>query len=78
MNYVDWVGTIGVSILLIAFFLNLNKTLSTDSLVYISLNLIGAAIACMASVLLQYWPFIVLEASWTLVSLFGLIKGLKK
>jgi hypothetical protein len=78
MNYIDWVGTIGVSILLLAFFLNLNKSLSSDSIVYIFLNFIGAAVACIASVLLNYWPFIILEASWTLVSLFGLIKGLKK
>jgi len=42
-----------VSILLMAFLLNLLKRVSHDSLIYILLNLFGAAIACFASVLLK-------------------------
>jgi hypothetical protein len=68
----DWIGTIGVSILLMAFLLNLLKKISQDSLTYILLNLVGAAIACFASVLLKYWPFIILEGVWTMVSAFAL------
>jgi hypothetical protein len=37
------------------------------------LNVAGAAIACAASVLLKYWPFIILEGCWTIVSAAGLI-----
>ena len=40
----------------------------------ILLNLIGAAFACTASVLLDYWPFIILEGIWALVSLYALLK----
>ena len=78
MNITDWVGVIGVSILLIAFLLNLMNKISSDGILYISLNLIGAAIACLASILLKYVPFIVLEAVWTIVSLFSLIKRLTR
>ena len=73
MTTTDWVGFIGVTILLIAFFLNLNDTLKKEGLTYLFLNFIGAGIACFASVLLNYLPFIILEGSWTLVSAFGLI-----
>ncbi len=73
MTITDWIGFIGVTILLLAFFLNLRNVLSKDSLAYLSLNLIGAGIACYASVLLNYWPFIILEGAWTLVSAYGLI-----
>jgi nicotinamide riboside transporter PnuC len=72
MNTTDWIGFIGVTILLVAFFLNLTHKIKQDSLVYLAMNFIGAGIACLASVLLKYVPFIILEGSWTLVSAFGL------
>jgi hypothetical protein len=73
MTQTDWTGIIGVAILLIAFFLNLIDILKKDSLTYILLNITGAGIACFASVLLKYMPFIFLEACWTMVSAIGLI-----
>lgn len=78
MTYTDWIGTIGVSILLSAFFLNLFNKISKDKPWYEILNIAGAVIACYASVLLRYVPFIILEASWALVSIMGLIKFYRK
>ncbi|MBS1977372.1 MAG: hypothetical protein JST46_08370 [Bacteroidetes bacterium] len=77
MNLTDWTGFIGVTILLLAFFLNLYDLLRKDSIYYLLLNSIGAGIACLASVLLNYWPFIILEGCWTLVSLAGLLRVLR-
>jgi len=74
MTTTDWVGSIGVAILLLAFFLNLTGKLSRDSISYILMNVIGAGMACAASIMLNYIPFIILEAAWTLVSLFSLVK----
>jgi hypothetical protein len=74
MTFVDWIGFIGVTILLVAYFLNLKEVIENDSLVYLILNVLGSGIAGFASVLLKYMPFIILEGSWLLVSLFGLIK----
>tara|TARA_R110002126_G_scaffold71588_3_gene179484 strand:- start:361 stop:600 length:240 start_codon:yes stop_codon:yes gene_type:complete len=78
MTTTDWVGFIGVTILLIAFFLNLNNTIKKESIIYLSLNFIGAGIACFASLLLNYLPFIILEGSWTLVSAYGLLNYFRK
>ena len=78
MILTDWIGFIGVTILLIAYFLNLTNRLSKESLGYLSLNFIGAGIACFASILLDYMPFIILEGSWTIVSAYGIIQYLKK
>nr|WP_315165499.1 hypothetical protein [uncultured Flavobacterium sp.] len=78
MALTDWIGFIGVTILLIAYFLNLTNRLSKESLGYLSLNFIGAGIACFASVLLHYMPFIILEGSWTIVSAYGIIQYFKK
>jgi len=78
MNYNDWIGFIGVSILLVAFFLNLSNKLHKDSYAYILMNIFGAGIACFASVLINYIPFVVLEACWTVVSVIALIGVVRK
>jgi hypothetical protein len=72
MNSTDWIGAIGVTILLLAYLLNLLNKISQHSIAYIVLNFLGAGIACFASYLLHYWPFIILEGAWMLVSLIAL------
>ena len=74
MSITDWTGAIGVTILLLAYFLNLFGKISQHSVPYIVLNLIGAGIACLASVLLHYWPFIILEGAWTAVSFVAMLR----
>jgi hypothetical protein len=74
MSLSDWIGFVGVSILLIAFLLSLLKKISQDSHVYILLNLFGAGLACIASILIEYIPFIILEGVWTLVSLISWVR----
>lgn len=77
MTAIDWIGFIGVAILLIAFFLNLRNYIKKESITYLILNFVGAGLACYASVLLAFWPFIILEGCWSLVSVYGLIKYVK-
>ena len=76
-SFADWIGTMGVTLLLIAFGLNLLNKISQKSLLYILLNCIGASLACLASVLINYIPFIILEAVWTIVSLAALVNYFK-
>lgn len=77
MKGTDWIGFLGVAILLVAFLLNLINILHKNSNIYMLLNIIGAGIACAASVLINYLPFIILEGIWTLVSIGGFIQSLK-
>lgn len=77
MNITDWIGASGVFLILLAFFLSLIEQIDSKGLPYLLLNLIGAALACAASVMLDYWPFIILEAAWCLVSVWGVYKALK-
>lgn len=74
----DWIGAVGVAILLMAFVLNLLKKIRVNSPVYILLNIAGAGTACLASWLIHYMPFVILEGVWTGVSIFALISYLKK
>ncbi len=68
------VGTIGVSLLLLAYLLNLSKRISQESKTYTILNIVGAGLACYSSYLISFVPFVILEGTWFIVSLVALIK----
>lgn len=74
MNTIDWIGFIGVFQILLAYVLNVLGKIEKEDLSFILLNLIGASVACLASILMKYVPFILLEGIWALVSLISLIK----
>ena len=75
MTTSDWIGTIGVSLILAAFFCSTFKLLSPQGRKFFFLNTVGAGLACYASYLIDYWPFVILEGTWMIVSLIGLIRA---
>lgn len=78
MNTSDIIGTIGVGLILLAYFLNIFSWIKKDGVLFYVLNIIGGGIACFASVLISFWPFIILEGTWAIVSVIGLVKSLPK
>jgi hypothetical protein len=72
MSIEDWIGAVGVTLILVAFLLNLGGLLGRESRLYLLLNLVGAALACLASLLIPFWPFVVLEGVWAAAALIGL------
>jgi hypothetical protein len=78
MNYNDIIGTAGVGLILLAYFCNTFGLLAGNSKLFFVLNMAGAALASYASWLINYWPFVILETTWFLVSLVGLIKAIRK
>ena len=76
MEYSTLIGSLGVSLLLFAFFLSLFGTISQQSHSYLWLNLIGAALAACASWIIHYIPFVILECAWTIVAFSGILKKL--
>lgn len=78
MSFADWMATVGVTLLLIAFALNLSKKVSAESRTYLLLNVLGAGLAGVSSYLIGFWPFVVLESVWTLASLLPLLKSLTR
>ncbi|WP_456463035.1 CBU_0592 family membrane protein [Lutibacter sp.] len=78
MNTIDWLGFVGVFLILLAYILNVTNKITSKSLLFISLNLVGASIACLASVLLNYIPFVILEGIWALISFLSFIKYLQQ
>ena len=69
-------GSAGVALLLLAFFLNLLRRLRADGFVYLALNLFGAGLACYSSYLIDFMPFVVLEGTWAIVAAVALARML--
>jgi uncharacterized protein with PQ loop repeat len=74
MNFSSVIGSMGVALLLIAFFLNLFRFVKEDNTSYILLNIFGAALSCYASFLINYMPFVLLESIWCLFALMAIFK----
>jgi hypothetical protein len=69
------VGTVGVALLLIAFFMNLFGIVTAESRAYQAMNVVGAGISCYASYLIGFIPFVVLEAVWSAAALAAMMRG---
>ena len=77
MTYNDWMGNIGVGLVLLAYFFNTMKMIPENGKLFYLLNFIGGGLSCYAAVLIIFWPFVILEAIWTVISIYGVLKNLK-
>lgn len=77
MTYNDLIGTIGVALILMAYFMNTVRMIPVNGKLFYVMNIIGAALACYASFLIAYWPFVILEGAWTMVSIYGMMRTMK-
>ena len=75
MTVAEWLGSFGVALLLLAFGLNLVGRMDRGSRGYQVLNAVGAGIAAWASYLIGFFPFVVLEGTWCLVSVLALLQA---
>ena len=67
------IGTIGVTILLIGFGLNISNKLSETSKEYLIMNIVGSLMAAWYAYAGEVYPFVVLEIVWALVALVRLV-----
>lgn len=74
MTFADIINTIGVSLILLAFLLLTLKKVDSRSAAYNLLNLVGAGLACYGAILISAIPFVILEAIWCLVAVYGLLR----
>lgn len=74
MSQAEWLGSLGVGLLLLAFLLNLLGRLERSSRVYQAINAAGAGLACWAAYRIGFLPFVVLEGTWCLVAVVALVR----
>ncbi len=78
MSASDWIATVGVSLLLIAYVADVQDWLADDSPWFFGLNAVGAGIAAGAALMIKFWPFVVLEGIWCVVSAVALVRRLNR
>ncbi len=74
MSAANAIATVGVALLLVAFFLNLFGFVGHRARSYSLLNALGAGLSCYASCLIGFFPFVILEATWTVVAVVALFR----
>jgi len=72
------IGTVGVVCVLMAYFLLQVEKLKSDSLKYLLLNFFGALLLVISLIWAWNLPAFIVEACWVLISLFGIIKVLRR
>lgn len=70
----DYVGTTGVFIILVAYFLLQTERLASASLVYSVLNLLGAVLITVSLVYDFNFSAFVIEIFWIALSLYGIAR----
>jgi hypothetical protein len=74
---VQAISVIGALLILGAFAANLLRWMKTSNLWYSLLNFVGSAILMVIAIIDQQYGFILLEGTWALVSLWGIIAALR-
>jgi len=71
-------GFVGVAIVLAAYFSNQQGWLSSEDWRFPAANLVGALLI-LASLIVEWnFPSVVIEVAWALISIYGLIRHLRR
>jgi hypothetical protein len=77
MDTTTLIGVAGAGIVLLGFLLNQFGKITPESRTYDFLNVLGPLLLIVYSVLLDSYPFIVLNSVWLVVSAHGLYKSFR-
>lgn len=76
----DWVGYIGVALVLLAFFLLQARKLQGHGLIYQMMNILGAfgvIVSLMFGASPINWPAFLMQVAWIAISGYGILRGLR-
>lgn len=74
----DIIGAVGVGLILVAYFCSIYSLIRKEGKLFFGMNIAGSGLACVASLYIHYWPFVILEGVWCIVSVAGLFRSLQK
>ena len=74
MNWYNILGTIGVGVIVVTYFLLQLGRVKSDQLIYSLLNGIGAMLILISLYYDFNLPSVVVEAFWLVISIFGIVR----
>lgn len=77
----DWVGYLGVVLVLLAFFLLQAHRLRGNGLIYQLMNVAGALcviVSLGAGIGPINWPVFLMQLAWIVISIFGIVVGSRR
>ncbi len=74
MNFWDYIGAVGLVLLLTAFVLNAGKHTRRNTFLFNGLNLLGSALLAGYAFQLKAWVFVLLETIWVFFAAYFLLK----
>lgn len=75
MNWYDFVGTVGVILVLVAYFLLQTERIASSSLFYSAVNLVGALLITVSLFYDFNFSAFVIEIFWIGISLYGIVRA---
>lgn len=74
----NFVGTFGVAMILVAYWLLQVEKMSSSGITYSMLNLVGSVFMLIS--LFRFWnlPSVIIEVFWIGISIYGILKYFKK
>lgn len=78
MDTTTIIGSLGATIILVMFLLNQTNRLKNSSVSYDFMNFVGSLLLVVYAILLNSWPFLILNTIWGLVSLKDVLLGTEK
>jgi hypothetical protein len=73
----DVIGTVGVAMILLAYFLVQTGRKTAQDLIYPMLNLIGALLLLLSLMVNWNTPSVIIEIFWIAISVYGIAKILR-
>ena len=75
LEWYDFVGTTGVVIILVTYFLLQTERLSSTEVIYSLLNLIGATLIAISLLYDFNVSAFIIEIAWMAISVYGIIRS---
>ena len=77
MHTIDVIEILGALLILAAFAANQLRRLDAHSVAYLVLNVAGAGVLAVIAAVDRSWGFLLLEGTWTVVSVVSLVAALR-
>lgn len=78
LAWYDWIGTLGVLLILLAYFLLQTERLHAQAIPYSVMNLLGAALITVSLMYEFNFSAFVIEICWIAISIVGIARTVKR